>query len=163
MDEMFYCFQCREIFFFRLRFCKNGILEEMVNCFIQVKGQVLGFVQNLVGFTDVFCDFCFFQKFKLVKLCLQCMVFLCEKYLRSYFEDQVFQDYQLLEFVWDFKSRLCRKYRKLQRLYCRIEGCCVCGVCLLEEYKNYDIIFLEEERVRKEVGVGGQELGDLWF
>uniref|UniRef100_A0A9L0RXL6 E3 ubiquitin/ISG15 ligase TRIM25-like n=1 Tax=Equus caballus TaxID=9796 RepID=A0A9L0RXL6_HORSE len=153
MDEMPYCPQCRETFPSRPRLCKNGILEEMVNRFTQAKGQALGSAQNLAGPTDVPCDFCSPQKLKSVKSCLQCMASLCEKHLRSHFEDQVFQDHQLLEPVWDLKSRLCRKHRKLQRLYCRTEGCCVCGACLLEEHKNHDTIPLEEERARKEVEV----------
>uniref|UniRef100_A0A8C0N6D0 B box-type domain-containing protein n=1 Tax=Canis lupus familiaris TaxID=9615 RepID=A0A8C0N6D0_CANLF len=125
----------------------------MVTCFTQAKDQTLGSSQILAGPRDVPCDFCSPQKLKSVKSCLQCMASLCEKHLRSHFEDQVFQDHQLLEPVWDLKSRLCRKHRKLRRLYCRTEGCCVCGACLLEEHKNHDTIPLEEERARKEVEV----------
>ncbi|KAK1330843.1 hypothetical protein QTO34_008781 [Cnephaeus nilssonii] len=76
---------------------------------------------------------------------------LCEKHLRSHSEDQVFRDHQLLEPLWDFKSCLCRKHRKLRGLYCRTEGCCVCGTCLLEEHRNHDTIPLQEERARREV------------
>uniref|UniRef100_G3UK44 Tripartite motif containing 14 n=1 Tax=Loxodonta africana TaxID=9785 RepID=G3UK44_LOXAF len=47
----------------------------------------------------------------------------------------------------------CRKHRKLRRLYCRTEGCCVCGACLLEGHKNHDTVPLEEERACKEVEV----------
>lgn len=90
------------------------------------------------------------------------MASLREKHLRSHFEDQVFQGHQLLEPVWDLKSRLCRKHRKLQRLYCRTEGCCVCGACLLKEQKNHDTIPLEEECASKEVrpGLGGWGEGE---
>ncbi|XP_039082499.1 E3 ubiquitin/ISG15 ligase TRIM25-like isoform X3 [Hyaena hyaena] len=151
--ETLYCPQCRESFPSRPRLCKNVILEEMVTCFIQVKGQALGPSRTLAGPRDVPCDFCSPQKLKSVKSCLQCMASLCEKHLSSHFEDQMFQDHQLLEPVWDLKSRLCRKHRKLRRLYCRTEGSCVCGACLLEEHKNHDTIPLEEERARKEVEV----------
>ncbi|CAD7668242.1 unnamed protein product [Nyctereutes procyonoides] len=151
--ETLYCPQCRESFPSRPRLCKNVILEEMVTCFTQAKDQTLGSSQILAGPRDVPCDFCSPQKLKSVKSCLQCMASLCEKHLRSHFEDQVFQDHQLLEPVWDLKSRLCRKHRKLRRLYCRTEGCCVCGACLLEEHKNHDTIPLEEERARKELEV----------
>uniref|UniRef100_A0A8C3X8B1 Uncharacterized protein n=1 Tax=Catagonus wagneri TaxID=51154 RepID=A0A8C3X8B1_9CETA len=141
LGEMLYCPQCRESFPSRPRLCKNVILEEMVTCFTQAKGQALGSSRNLAGPRDS------------VKSCLQCMASLCEKHLRSHFEDQVFQGHQLLEPVWDLKSRLCRKHRKLRRLYCRTEGSCVCGACLLEEHKNHDTIPLEEERARKDVEV----------
>ncbi|TKC53409.1 hypothetical protein EI555_014863, partial [Monodon monoceros] len=130
---------CRESFPSRPRLRKNVILEEMVTCFTQAKGQALGSSQNL--------------ELKSVKSCLRCMASLCEKHLRSHFEDQVFQGHQLLEPVWYLKSRLCRKHRKLQRLYCRTEGCCVCGACLLKEHKNHDTIPLEEECAGKEVKV----------
>ncbi|XP_045346753.1 E3 ubiquitin-protein ligase TRIM47-like isoform X1 [Leopardus geoffroyi] len=153
VGETLYCPQCRESFPSRPRLCKNGILEEMVTCLAQVKGQTLGSSRPLAGPRDVPCDFCSAQKLKSVKSCLQCMASLCEKHLSSHFEDQMFQDHELLEPVWDLKSRLCRKHRKLRRLYCRTEGSCVCGACLLEEHKNHDTIPLEEERARKEVEV----------
>uniref|UniRef100_A0A8B9XXQ8 Uncharacterized protein n=1 Tax=Bos mutus grunniens TaxID=30521 RepID=A0A8B9XXQ8_BOSMU len=153
MGEPLYCPQCRESFPTRPRLCKNVILEEMVTCFTQAKGQTLGSSRSLAGPRDVPCDFCAPEKLKSVKSCLQCMASLCEKHLRSHLEDQVFHGHQLLEPVWDLKSRLCRKHRKLRRLYCRTEGCCVCGACLLEEHKNHDTIPLEEERARKEVEV----------
>ncbi|XP_044106275.1 E3 ubiquitin-protein ligase TRIM47-like [Neovison vison] len=151
--ETLYCPQCRESFPSRPRLCKNVILEEMVTCFTQAKGHTLGSSRILAGPQDVPCDFCAPQKLKSVKSCLQCMASLCEKHLRSHFEDQAFQDHSLLEPVWDLKSRLCRKHRQLRQLYCRTEGCCVCGACLLEEHKNHDTIPLEEERARKEVEV----------
>uniref|UniRef100_A0A4X1V478 Uncharacterized protein n=1 Tax=Sus scrofa TaxID=9823 RepID=A0A4X1V478_PIG len=153
LGEALYCPQCRESIPSRPRLCKNVTLEEMVACLTQAKGQALGSSPNLAGPRDVPCDFCSPQKLKSVKSCLQCMASLCEKHLRSHFEDQVFQGHQLLEPVWDLKSRLCRKHRKLRRLYCRTEGSCVCGACLLEEHKNHDTIPLEEERARKEVEV----------
>ncbi|XP_047563248.1 E3 ubiquitin/ISG15 ligase TRIM25-like isoform X3 [Lutra lutra] len=151
--ETLYCPQCRESFPSRPRLCKNVILEEMVTCFTQAKGHTLGSSRILAGPRDVPCDFCAPQKLKSVKSCLQCMASLCEKHLRSHFEDQAFRDHSLLEPVWDLKSRLCRKHRQLRRLYCRTEGCCVCGACLLEEHKNHDTIPLEEERACKEVEV----------
>ncbi|KAJ8786971.1 hypothetical protein J1605_023226 [Eschrichtius robustus] len=150
VGEMLCCPQCRESFPSRPRLCENVTLEEMVTCFTQAEGQALGASQNLAGPRDVPCDFCAPEKLKSVKSCLQCMASLCEKHLRSHFEDQVFQGHQLLEPVWDLKSRLCRKHRKLQRLYCRTEGCCMCGACLLKERKNHDTIPLEEERASKE-------------
>ncbi|XP_043756744.1 E3 ubiquitin/ISG15 ligase TRIM25-like [Cervus elaphus] len=153
VGEPLYCPQCRESFPTRPRLCKNVILEEMVTCFTQAKGQTLGSSRSLAGPRDVPCDFCAPEQLKSVKSCLQCMASLCEKHLRSHFEDQVFHGHQLLEPVWDLKSRLCRKHRKLRRLYCRTEGCCVCGACLLEEHKNHDTIPLEEERAQKEVEV----------
>lgn len=73
------------------------------------------------------------------------MASLCEKHLPSHFKDQVFQDHELLEPLWDFKSRLCWKHHKLRGLYCHTEDCCVCGTCLLEEHRNHDIIPVEEE------------------
>ncbi|XP_071066897.1 E3 ubiquitin-protein ligase TRIM47-like [Dasypus novemcinctus] len=151
--ETLYCPQCRESFSSRPRLCKNVILGEMVTCFAQAKGQVSGSLRNVAGPGDVPCDFCSPQKLKSVKSCLQCMASLCEKHLRSHFEDQVFQGHRLLEPMGDLRSRLCRKHRKLRRLYCRTEGCCVCTACLLEEHKNHDITPLEEERARKEVEV----------
>lgn len=157
VGETLYCPHCRESFPSRPRLCKNGILEEMVTCFTQAKGQTLGSSRILAGPGDVPCDFCSPQKLKSVKSCLQCMASLCEKHLLSHFEDQAFRDHQLLEPVWDLQSRLCRKHRKLRALYCRTEGCCVCGACLLEEHKNHDTLPLEEERARKEVRRG--ELG----
>ncbi|XP_029784236.1 E3 ubiquitin/ISG15 ligase TRIM25-like isoform X2 [Suricata suricatta] len=153
LGETLYCPQCRESFPSRPRLCKNGILEDMVTCFTQVKGQTLGPSRTLAGPRDVPCDFCSPQKLKSVKSCLQCMASLCKKHLSSHFEDQMFQDHQLLEPVWDLQSRLCRKHRKLRRLYCRTEGSCVCGACLLEEHKNHDTVPLEEERARKEMEV----------
>lgn len=152
--EMLYCPQCRESFPSRPRLCKNVILEEMVTCFTRAKSQTPGSSWNLPGPGDVPCDFCSPQKLKSVKSCLQCMASLCEKHLRSHYEDPLFQDHQLLEPVWDLKSRLCRKHRKLRRLYCRTEGCCVCGTCLQEEHKDHDTIPLGEERARKEVRLG---------
>ncbi|OWK14045.1 hypothetical protein Celaphus_00001648, partial [Cervus elaphus hippelaphus] len=125
VGEPLYCPQCRESFPTRPRLCKNVILEEMVTCFTQAKGQTLGSSRSLAGPRDVPCDFCAPEQLKSVKSCLQCMASLCEKHLRSHFEDQVFHGHQLLEPVWDLKSRLCRKHRKLRRLYCRTEGCCV--------------------------------------
>lgn len=157
--ETLYCPQCRESFPSRPRLCKNVILEEMVTCFTQAKGHTLGSSRILAGPQDVPCDFCAPQKLKSVKSCLQCMASLCEKHLRSHFEDQAFQDHSLLEPVWDLKSRLCRKHRQLRQLYCRTEGCCVCGACLLEEHKNHDTIPLEEERARKEVRREGRSQG----
>nr|KAF6457223.1 hypothetical protein HJG63_011745 [Rousettus aegyptiacus] len=148
--EMLYCPQCRESFPSRPRLCKNVILEEMVTCFTRAKSQSPGSSWNLPGPGDVPCDFCSPQKLKSVKSCLQCMASLCEKHLRSHYEDQLFHDHQLLEPVWDLKSRMCRKHRKLRRLYCRTEGCSVCGTCLLEEHKDHDAIPLGEERARKE-------------
>ncbi|KAF3817275.1 hypothetical protein GH733_011675 [Mirounga leonina] len=153
VGKTLYCPQCRESFPSRPRLCKNGILEEMVTCFTQAKGQTLGSSRILAGPGDVPCDFCSPQKLKSVKSCLQCMASLCEKHLLSHFEDQAFWDHQLLEPVWDLQSRVCRKHRKLRALYCRTEGCCVCGACLLEEHKNHDTLPLEEERARKEVEV----------
>ena len=158
MGEPLYCPQCRESFPTRPRLCKNVILEEMVTCFTQAKGQTLGSSRSLAGPRDVPCDFCAPEKLKSIKSCLQCMASLCENHLRSHLEDQVFHGHQLLEPVWDLKSRLCRKHRKLRRLYCRTEGCCVCGACLLEEHKNHDTIPLEEERARKEVGGRGERV-----
>nr|XP_048307998.1 E3 ubiquitin/ISG15 ligase TRIM25-like isoform X2 [Myodes glareolus] len=153
IGETYYCPQCRETFPTRPRLCKNAILGEMVACFTQAKSQTSGPLRNLAGPTDVPCDFCSPQKLKSVKSCLQCMASLCEKHLRSHFEDQLFQDHQLLEPVWDLKNRLCRKHRKLRQLYCRTEGSCVCGTCLLEDHKNHDTTPLEDERARKEVEV----------
>ncbi|EGV92363.1 Tripartite motif-containing protein 16 [Cricetulus griseus] len=153
IGETYYCPQCREMFPTRPRLCKNVILGEMVACFTQAKGQMSGPLWNLAGPRDVPCDFCLPQKLRSVKSCLQCMASLCEKHLRSHFEDQLFQDHQLLEPVWDLKNRLCRKHRKLRQLFCRTEGSCVCGACLLEEHKNHDATPMEDERARKEVEV----------
>lgn len=151
MGETHYCPQCREMFATRPHLSKNVILGEMVACFTQAKGQASRPLWKLAGPRDVPCDFCSPQKLRSVKSCLQCMASLCEKHLRSHFEDEVFQDHQLLEPVWDLKTRLCRKHRKLRRLYCRTEGSCVCGACLLEEHKNHDTTPVEEERARREV------------
>ncbi|KAM4844702.1 E3 ubiquitin-protein ligase TRIM65-like [Thomomys bottae] len=151
MGEAHDCPQCREGFPTRPILCKNVILGEMVACFTQAKSQASGPLWNLAGPRDVPCDFCSPQKLRSVKSCLQCMASLCEKHLRSHFEDQMFQDHQLLEPVWDLKTRLCRKHRKLRRLYCRAEGSCVCGACLLEEHQNAAAV--EEERSRKQMEV----------
>ncbi|XP_047398795.1 tripartite motif-containing protein 16-like [Sciurus carolinensis] len=151
--ETHYCPQCRESFPSRPRLCKNVILGEMVACFTQSKNQALGPLWNTAGPRDVPCDFCSPQKLRSVKSCLHCVASLCEKHLRSHFEDQMFQSHQLLEPVRDLKTRLCRKHRKLRQLYCRTEGCCVCGACLLEEHKNHETAPLEEERARKEMEV----------
>ncbi|XP_049717331.1 E3 ubiquitin/ISG15 ligase TRIM25-like [Elephas maximus indicus] len=153
MGEIPYCPQCRKSFPSRPRLCKNVILGEMVACFIQNKGQASRSLQNVAGPGDVPCDFCSPQKFKSVKSCLQCVASLCERHLSSHFEDEVFQGHRLLEPMWDIKNRVCRKHRKLRRLYCRTEGCCVCGACLLEGHKNHDTVPLEEERACKEVEV----------
>ncbi|KAL6084773.1 hypothetical protein STEG23_037755, partial [Scotinomys teguina] len=153
IGEINHCPQCRETFPTRPRLCKNVILGEMVACFTKAKSQTSGLLWTLAGPTDVPCDFCSPQKLRSVKSCLQCMASLCEKHLRSHFEDQLFQDHQLLEPVWDLKNRLCRKHRKLRQLYCRTEGSCVCGACLLEEHKNHDTTPLEDERARKEAEV----------
>uniref|UniRef100_G1QB31 Tripartite motif containing 80 n=1 Tax=Myotis lucifugus TaxID=59463 RepID=G1QB31_MYOLU len=147
--ETLYC-PCRESFSSRPRLCKNVTLEEMVTCFTQAKSPASASSWKLAGPRDVPCDFCGPQKRRALKSCLQCMASLCEKHLRSHSEDQVFRDHQLLE-PWDFKSCLCRKHRKLRGLYCRTEGCCVCGTCLLEEHRNHDTIPLQEERARREV------------
>lgn len=152
--ETLYCPQCRESFASRPRLCKNVTLEEMVNCFTQAKSPAAASSWKLAGPRDVPCDFCGPQKRRAVKSCLQCMASLCENHLRSHAEDQVFRDHQLLEPLWDFKSCLCRKHRKLRGLYCRTEGCCVCGTCLLEEHRNHDIVPLQEERARREVRLG---------
>lgn len=154
--ETFYCPQCRQSFPSRPHLCKNVVLEEMVTCFTQAKGQTFGSSCNLARPRDVPCDFCSPQKLKSVKSCLECAASLCEKHLRSHFEDQVFQDHQLLEPVRDLKSCLCQRHRKLRRLYCRTEGCCVCSTCLLEEHENHDAIPLQEERACKEVGRGAE-------
>ncbi|XP_027986425.1 E3 ubiquitin-protein ligase TRIM47-like [Eptesicus fuscus] len=152
VGETLYCPQCRESFASRPRLCKNVTLEEMVTCFTQAKSPPsAASAWKLAGPRDVPCDFCGPQKRRAVKSCLQCMGSLCEKHLRSHSEDQVFRDHQLLEPLWDFKSCLCRKHRKLRGLYCRTEGCCVCGTCLLEEHRNHDTIPLQEERARREV------------
>jgi hypothetical protein len=151
IGETYYCPQCREAFSSRPRLCKNVILGEMVACFTQAKSQTSGSLWGLAGPTDVPCDFCSPQKLRAAKSCLQCVASLCEKHLRSHFEDQLFQDHQLLDPVWDLTNRLCRKHRKLRQLYCRTEGSCVCGACLLEEHKNHDTTPLEDERARKEV------------
>ncbi|XP_045382994.1 E3 ubiquitin/ISG15 ligase TRIM25-like [Lemur catta] len=153
MGETLYCPQCRESFPSRPCLCKNVILGEMVACFTKARGQASGSLWNLAGPQDVPCDFCSPQKLKSVKSCLQCMASLCEKHLRSHFEDQLYQDHQLLEPVWDLKTRLCPKHHKLRQLYCRTESCCVCAACLLEEHKNHDTAPLEEERSRREVEV----------
>uniref|UniRef100_A0A8C9PCT9 E3 ubiquitin/ISG15 ligase TRIM25-like n=1 Tax=Spermophilus dauricus TaxID=99837 RepID=A0A8C9PCT9_SPEDA len=151
--ETHYCPQCRESFPSRPRLCKNVILGEMVACFTQGKNQATGPLWNTAGPRDVPCDFCSPQKLRSVKSCLHCVASLCEKHLRSHFEDQMFQSHQLLEPVQDLKTRLCRKHRKLRQLYCRTEGCCVCGTCVLEEHKNHETAPLEEERARKEMEV----------
>ncbi|XP_004374458.1 E3 ubiquitin/ISG15 ligase TRIM25-like [Trichechus manatus latirostris] len=153
MGEMPYCPQCRQSFPSRPCLCKNVILGEMVACFVQTKGQAERSLQNVAGPGDVPCDFCSLQKLKSIKSCLQCVASLCERHLRSHFEDKVFQGHRLLEPVRDIKNRVCRKHRKLRRLYCRTEGSCVCGACLLEEHKNHDTIPLEKERACKEVEV----------
>ncbi|XP_053426759.1 E3 ubiquitin-protein ligase TRIM47-like [Nycticebus coucang] len=153
MGETLYCPQCRENFPSRPRLCKNVILGEMVACFVQARGQAMGSLWNMAGPRDVPCDFCSPPKLKSVKSCLQCMASLCEKHLHSHFEDELFQDHQLLEPMWDLKTRLCRKHRKLQQLYCRSEDCCMCSGCLLEGHKNHDTTPLEEERARQEVEV----------
>ncbi|XP_038943726.1 tripartite motif protein 80 isoform X2 [Rattus norvegicus] len=151
--ETYYCPQCREAFPSRPRLCKNVILGEMVACFTLAKSQTSGPLWGLAGPTDVPCDFCSPQKLKATKSCLQCMASLCEKHLHSHFEDPLFQEHQLLDPVWDLKNRLCRKHRKLRQMYCRTEGSCVCGACLLEEHQNHDTTPLEDERARKEVEV----------
>ncbi|KAI5931470.1 E3 ubiquitin/ISG15 ligase TRIM25 [Manis javanica] len=153
MGEMLYCPECRESFPSRPHLSKNVNLEEMVTCFTQAKGQTLQSPQKLAGPRDVTCDFCSPQKLEAIKSCLQCMVSLCEQHLHSHFEDPMFQDHQLLDPMWDLKNRLCRKHHKLQQLYCRTEGSCVCGVCLLEEHRNHDTVPLEEECAHKEVEV----------
>ncbi|XP_069849377.1 E3 ubiquitin-protein ligase TRIM65-like [Dipodomys merriami] len=153
VGETHYCPQCRQRFPIRPNLCKNVVLGEMVACFTQAKGQASGPLWALASPRDVPCDFCSPQKLRSVKSCLQCVASLCEKHLRSHFEDQVFQDHQLLEPVWDLKTRLCRKHRKLRRLYSRAEGSCVCGACQMEESKNQDAAALAEERALKEVEV----------
>nr|XP_035157627.1 tripartite motif-containing protein 16 isoform X3 [Callithrix jacchus] len=153
MGEKLYCPQCQEGYPSRPCLCKNVIRGEMVASFIQAKGQASGSLWPLAQSQDVACDFCSTPKLKSVKSCLQCVASLCKKHLRSHFEDQMFKDYQLLEPVWDLKNCLCWKHHSLRQTYCRAEGCCVCGVCLLEEHKNDDITSLEEERAHKEVQV----------
>nr|XP_008249198.2 E3 ubiquitin/ISG15 ligase TRIM25 isoform X1 [Oryctolagus cuniculus] len=149
----YYCPQCRESFPSRPRLCKNVLLGEMVACFTQAKGQASGPLGNAAGPRDVPCDFCSSRKLKSVKSCLQCMASLCEKHLHSHLEDQALQDHQLLEPLWDLKARLCQKHRKLRRLYCRTEGCCVCRACRLEAHKDHSTVPLEKERARLEVEV----------
>ncbi|XP_007958061.1 E3 ubiquitin/ISG15 ligase TRIM25-like [Orycteropus afer afer] len=153
MGEMPYCPQCRQSFPSRPHLCKNVILGDMVACFTQNKGQATRSLQNVAGPGDVPCDFCPPQKLKSIKSCLQCVASLCERHLRSHFEDRVFQGHRLLEPVRDLQNRLCRKHRRLRRLYCRTEGCCVCGACLLEKHKNHDTIPLEQERACREAEV----------
>ncbi|XP_020858073.1 LOW QUALITY PROTEIN: E3 ubiquitin-protein ligase TRIM47-like [Phascolarctos cinereus] len=151
MGETPYCPQCREVFASRPHLRKNVILGEIVACFTQ--NQTPAPNRAVAGPGDIPCDFCSPEKLRSVKSCLQCAASLCENHLRTHYEDQVFQGHRLLEPIWDLKAQLCRKHRKLQRLYCRTEGCCVCGACLLEEHKNHDTIPLEEERALKEVEV----------
>nr|XP_036267999.1 E3 ubiquitin-protein ligase TRIM47-like [Pipistrellus kuhlii] len=139
VGETLYCPQCRESFASRPRLCKNVTLEDMVACLTQA------------GPRDVLCDFCGPQKRRAAKSCLQCMASLCEEHLRSHAEDPASRDHRLLEPRWDFRSRLCRKHGELRGLYCRREGCCVCGACLREEHRGHDAIPLQEERARREV------------
>lgn len=133
-----------------------------MTCFTQAKGQTLCPSGNLAGPRDVPCDLCSPQKLKSVTSRPECTASLCEKHLRSHFEAQVFQDHQLLEPVWDLKSCLGQKHRKLRRLYGCAEGCCVCGACLLEEHENRDTIPLgRSEPQGGEAGGWGKEPGIL--
>ncbi|XP_012588447.1 PREDICTED: tripartite motif-containing protein 47-like [Condylura cristata] len=150
LGEALYCPQCRESFPSRPNLCKNVILEEMVTYLTQAKGQSSGSSQGPAGPRDVPCDFRAPKKVKSVQSCPQCTASLCEKQLRSHYEDWASRDHRRLEPAWDPQSHLCHKHRRLQW---RMGGCCVCGACLREKHKTCHAIPLEEGRARGEVEV----------
>ncbi|XP_008071542.1 E3 ubiquitin/ISG15 ligase TRIM25-like [Carlito syrichta] len=151
--ETLYCPECRENVPSRPRLCTNAILGEMVACFAQTKCQASGPAWNLAGPQDVPCDFCAPEKLKSVKWCLQCAASLCEKHLRSHFEDRLFRDHPLLEPVGPRQTRLCPKHGQLGRRDGRTEGCCECAACLSEAHESHDAAPLGDERARREVEV----------
>ncbi|XP_032065400.1 E3 ubiquitin/ISG15 ligase TRIM25-like isoform X2 [Thamnophis elegans] len=150
IGEQPYCPQCREPFSSTPQLRKNITLGEIAMRFAQEETQD---PQNLSGFKNVPCDFCFSQKLKAVKSCLQCIASLCDNHIQSHYTDKIFKNHQLVEPLSDLKGSMCAKHRKLLELFCKEEGKFICQICVREEHKNHEAISLKQERRKKEVEI----------
>ncbi|XP_030064487.1 E3 ubiquitin/ISG15 ligase TRIM25-like [Microcaecilia unicolor] len=148
------CPQCREIHTSRPRLCKNTVLADLVECFMQYKEGTTGTaLPDLAGPGDIPCDACTSDKQKSAKFCLQCMASFCEPHLRPHYENPVFKRHKLLEAVTDFQVSLCQKHNRMQELFCRKDGLCICYACALENHRDHEVVPVEEERIQKEAEV----------
>ncbi|XP_063149222.1 E3 ubiquitin/ISG15 ligase TRIM25-like [Candoia aspera] len=145
-----YCPQCREPFSSRPQLRKNITLGEIAMRFSREESQG---PQKPASSKNVPCDFCSPRKLKAVKSCLQCIASLCDNHIQSHYKDKIFKNHQLVEPLRDLKGNMCLKHRKLLELFCKVEGKCICRICVQEEHKNHEVISLQKERSKKEVEV----------
>ncbi|XP_059509773.1 E3 ubiquitin/ISG15 ligase TRIM25-like isoform X2 [Stegostoma tigrinum] len=93
------------------------------------------------------CDRC--GDTKAVRSCWACLATLCEAHLRPHYQDeQQYRGHQLTEPVPGLSRRRCPAHGKLLEFFCRSDGACICGLCIVQQHREHTVTGAEEEASR---------------
>eukprot|EP00061_Rhincodon_typus_P003060 g19181.t1 len=132
------CPECRASFVPRPPLRKNIVLCGIVDEFNRL-GQASA--------SRVPCDRC--GDTKAVRSCWACLATLCEAHLRPHYQDeQQYRGHQLTEPVPGLSRRRCAAHGKLLEFFCRSDGACICGLCIVQQHREHTVTGAEEEASR---------------
>ncbi|XP_072543300.1 E3 ubiquitin/ISG15 ligase TRIM25-like [Salminus brasiliensis] len=144
------CPQCRRSFTLRPVVGKNSMLAEVVEEVKKTRLRAAPPAHCSSGPEDVECDFCSGTKHTAVKSCLVCLASYCEAHLQPHYQSAAFKKHKLVRASARLQEQICCRHEKLIEVYCRTDQQCICMLCLLDEHKGHDTVFIAAERAEKQ-------------
>ncbi|XP_072543305.1 tripartite motif-containing protein 16-like isoform X2 [Salminus brasiliensis] len=144
------CPQCRRSFTLRPVVGKNSMLAEVVEEVKKTRLRAAPPAHCSSGPEDVECDFCSGTKHTAVKSCLVCLASYCEAHLQPHYQSAAFKKHKLVRASARLQEQICCRHEKLMEVYCRTDQQCICMLCLLDEHKGHDTVFIAAERAEKQ-------------
>uniref|UniRef100_A0A8C2JRG6 Tripartite motif-containing protein 16-like n=1 Tax=Cyprinus carpio TaxID=7962 RepID=A0A8C2JRG6_CYPCA len=102
------------------------------------------------GARDVQCDVCTGRKYRAVKSCLVCLNSYCQNHLEQHESWFKGKRHNLTEATGRLQEMICQKHEKILEVFCRTDQKCICGLCMIIEHKNHDIVSAADQRTEKQ-------------
>uniref|UniRef100_A0A8C2JS21 Tripartite motif-containing protein 16-like n=1 Tax=Cyprinus carpio TaxID=7962 RepID=A0A8C2JS21_CYPCA len=146
-ERVYSCPHCRQTFSPRPALARNTMLAEVVEKTKKTKLPA----DCDAGARDVQCDVCTGRKYRAVKSCLVCLNSYCQNHLEQHESWFKGKRHNLTEATGRLQEMICQKHEKILEVFCRTDQKCICGLCMIIEHKNHDIVSAADQRTEKQV------------
>lgn len=136
------CPMCKEYFPNKPNLKVNTFISELVS-HVRSLRVTDSPVQSPRPDDDVRCDVCDDSQVVAVKSCLECQRSYCSRHLEPHHAASGLRRHTLLEPVANLANKICRKHRRLLKLFCRSDDSVLCDFCVGTEHVNHDVVPLQ--------------------
>lgn len=153
------CPICKEDFSRRPNLKVNTFISELVSHVrsLRVTSSPVQSAPRQQVDSDVPCDVCTATPTVAVKSCLECLTSYCDGHLEPHYVASGLKRHTLVDPVENLVSKVCRKHRRLLRLFCRDDHSVLCDFCVDGAHENHDVVPVQRGYAEKTTLLGKLE------